>query len=110
MIGSSEGSGGNMLQGLFYPKKGFDNVEVTWIGELKDLWYFIDPYILRSSVREDTDSNNRLSISKDFVLKYTWNETEQKTYVKKYRDATPATQDPRLPPVLILWRKLSTTG
>lgn len=102
MVGSAEGSGANLLQGLFYPKKVYGTSEVRWIGELKNLWYFMDPYILRSSVREDTDLNNILTLSTDLALRYHWNETEQKTYVRKYRDDTPTTQDPRLPPAFTL--------
>ena len=56
ILSNSEGSGANILQAVFYPKKTFDNgaTDVIWIGELQNLWYYIDPFIGRSSVREDT--------------------------------------------------------
>jgi type IV pilus assembly protein PilY1 len=56
ILSNSEGTGANLLQAVFYPDKIFDNqTEGYWLGELHSLWYYIDPFVANSSVREDTD-------------------------------------------------------
>jgi len=55
ILSNSEGSGANILQAVFFPKKDFvEETSANWIGEMQNLWYFVDPYIGNSSVREDT--------------------------------------------------------
>ena len=56
ILSNSQGSGANILQALFYPKKLYPSgTQVTWTGELQNLWYFVDPFINDSSIREDSD-------------------------------------------------------
>lgn len=55
VLSNSEGSGANILQAVFYPRKIFDNdTQAHWLGELNSLWYYVDPFINNSTVREDT--------------------------------------------------------
>jgi type IV pilus assembly protein PilY1 len=54
VLASSEGSGANLFQAVFYPKRMFGNDEIDWIGEIHGLWYYIDPYLQNSTIREDT--------------------------------------------------------
>jgi type IV pilus assembly protein PilY1 len=58
VLASGEGSGANLVQAVFYPHKRFtysDNTfnEISWIGRLTNLWYYVDPFINNSSIRED---------------------------------------------------------
>jgi type IV pilus assembly protein PilY1 len=77
VLASGEGSGANLIQAVFYPHKRFswcsnavgttctqdsdcgsgntcvNNVEVSWIGRLTNLWYYVDPFAHTSSIRED---------------------------------------------------------
>jgi type IV pilus assembly protein PilY1 len=63
ILSNSEGSGANILQAVFYPKKVFDNAtEANWVGEMQNLWYFVDPYINNSTIREDTDVDFKLNL------------------------------------------------
>ena len=56
ILSSSEGSGANLVQAMFYPSKTFkDSAEVKWTGEMQNLWYYVDPFLSQSSIREDTD-------------------------------------------------------
>jgi len=56
ILSNSEGSGANILQAIFYPKKIYENnTEVAWSGEMYNLWYYIDPFISGSTIREDDD-------------------------------------------------------
>jgi type IV pilus assembly protein PilY1 len=71
ILSNSEGTGANILQALFYPKKDFvDPTSATWIGELHNLWYFVDPFLGNSTVREDTDSDNVLDLKDDYALTF----------------------------------------
>ncbi len=56
ILSNSEGSGASLVQAVYYPSKIFeDNTEARWIGEMQNLWFYIDPYLKNSTVREDTD-------------------------------------------------------
>lgn len=56
ILSNSEGTGANLLQALFYPSKIFDGqTQANWLGELQNLWYYVDPFITNSTVREDSD-------------------------------------------------------
>jgi type IV pilus assembly protein PilY1 len=58
VLASGEGSGANLIQAVFYPHKRFSYQdgsfdEISWIGRLTNLWYYVDPFINSSSIRED---------------------------------------------------------
>ena len=81
ILSNSEGSGANILQAVFYPKKVFENqTEVSWIGEMQNLWYFVDPQISRSTIREDTDQNNVFDLISDKVVSFRFDSTDNTTY------------------------------
>ncbi|MFA7059395.1 MAG: hypothetical protein WC156_01100, partial [Pedobacter sp.] len=87
MINNSEGSGANLLQALFYPKKTFDNgTEVNWIGEIHNLWYYLDPNLQRSSIREDSTQDFTLNLKNDKIASF-FVDKEQITRVNLYSDA-----------------------
>ncbi|QWV92034.1 pilus assembly protein PilY [Geomonas oryzisoli] len=81
ILSNSEGSGANILQAVFYPKKVFaDQTEANWIGEMQNLWYFVDPQINRSTIREDTDQNNVFDLIQDKVVSFRFDSTDNTTY------------------------------
>ncbi|WP_136526605.1 pilus assembly protein [Geomonas ferrireducens] len=81
ILSNSEGSGANILQAVFYPKKVFaDQTEAKWIGEMQNLWYFVDPQINRSTIREDTDQNNIFDLIQDKVVSFRFDSTDNTTY------------------------------
>ena len=87
ILSNSEGSGANILQAVFYPKKIFDNsTEVNWIGEMQNLWYFVDPLINNSTIREDTDGDFKLNLQNDYVARFAFDTNSDKTMVQLYQD------------------------
>jgi len=88
ILSNSEGSGANILQAVFYPKKIFEqSTFVNWVGEMQNLWYYVDPYIQNSTIREDSDKNLRLNLVNDNVVRFTFDNSQDKTMVQRYYDA-----------------------
>ncbi len=88
ILNNSEGSGANLLQAVFYPAKSFDsNTETQWIGEMQNLWYFLDPALQKTSIREDSNQDNSLNLKSDKVAQFYFDATENKTLVKLFSDA-----------------------
>lgn len=90
ILNSSEGSGANLLQAVFYPKKTFESgTEATWIGELQSLWYYVDPFLKYSTMRVDTVRDYRLNTKGDYVAQFWFdggtNGTQQ-TYARLLQD------------------------
>ena len=82
ILSNSEGSGANLLQAVFYPNKIFPGpttsyaaTEANWIGELQNLWYYVDPFITNSTVREDSDystttPDHLLNLKNDYIARF----------------------------------------
>lgn len=99
ILSNSEGSGANILQAVFYPLKEFVwkksstetiRTSVNWIGEMQNLWYYVDPYIGNSTVREDTDypgsGNHILNIVSDYVVQFRFDSASNDTKALLYKD------------------------
>ncbi len=87
ILSNSEGSGANLLQAVFYPKKYFENgTQATWIGEMQNLWYYLDPYLQNSTIREDSDQNNVLELDKDKVVQFYFEPSQNQTLVQRWND------------------------
>lgn len=83
-------SGANLFQAVFYPKKSFDSTDLYWTGELQNMWYYLDPAIKTSSIREDTDYNNQLSLSADYKVTVEHDPNKNQTVANWYRDTSGA--------------------
>jgi type IV pilus assembly protein PilY1 len=86
VIASSEGSGALMEQVVFYPNRKFGNSEVAWTSTLQNLWFYINPMFGGTSIREDTDGNRELNLSNDYVVKFYYDPSQDKTMVSRYSD------------------------
>lgn len=98
ILSNSEGSGAVILQAVFYPKKDFltstvpvTRTSTTWIGEMQNLWYYVDPFIGNSSVREDTgyiSGDHVMNLTSDNVTQFFFDATanETKAVLKKDTD------------------------
>jgi type IV pilus assembly protein PilY1 len=92
ILSNSEGSGANLLQAVFYPNKIFENsTEVNWIGEVQNMWYYVDPFLDNSSVREDTDyvtgsTTHTLNLKSDYAARYYFNSATSETLVELKQD------------------------
>lgn len=89
ILNNSEGSGANLLQAVFYPKKTFDSgSECSWTGEMQGLWYYLDPMMQYNSVRVDTVSNNKLNLLEDYVAEFYYDDSVGRTMVRLSQDTS----------------------
>ncbi len=86
IISSSEGSGSNLFQAIFYPKKTIGSVDIDWIGELYYLFYYIDPFLQNSTIREDTDEDLILNLKNDYIIQFYFDTTDNKTKANVLQD------------------------
>ncbi len=87
ILNNSEGSGANLLQAVFYPLKTFENnSQATWIGEMQNLWYYIDPFFTSSSIREDTVADRKLNLIDDYVTQFYFDPSQNQTNVSRLKD------------------------
>ena len=91
VLASGEGSGANLVQAVFYPKRMFDK-EIDWSGTLQNLWYYVDPHLQSSTIREntveDSASAKDLKIDQDYIVNFFFDDADQRT--KAYRFASDA--------------------
>ncbi|NWF75083.1 MAG: hypothetical protein HXY53_00675 [Nitrospirae bacterium] len=87
VLATGEGSGANLVQAIFYPEITFPaSNEVTWVGTLKNIWYYIDPFLGNSSIREDTSQDNTLSLTVDDIVTFYFDTGTNTTMAHLYRD------------------------
>ncbi len=88
ILNNSEGSGASLLQAVFYPKKDFDNnTQAYWIGEIHNMWYYLDPFLQNTSIREDTVQDNKLNLKQDRIAQFYFDTNQNKTQVRLFTDA-----------------------
>lgn len=88
ILNNSEGSGASLLQAVFYPRKEFDaNTAVNWIGELHSMWYFLDPRLQNTSIRDDSNQDFKLNITQDRIAQFYFDAAQNKTQVRLFSDA-----------------------
>jgi len=92
VLASGEGSGANLVQATYYPKRRFFDTSVSWIGGLQNLWYYIDPKFANSSIRED-DGDKVLNLNTsgghaDYVARFYFDTGEQKAKARLYSTVT----------------------
>ncbi len=87
ILSNSEGSGANLLQAVFYPNKVFKNGTVAnWTGEMQNLWYYVDPFLSNSSIREDSDytsGDHVLNLKSDYLARFYFNNSETLAELKQ---------------------------
>ena len=87
ILASSEGSGANLLQAVYFPKKSFGATEIDWIGKMHNLWYYVDPYLQNSNIREDTTVDKILNLTNDYIVNFYFDTTANEVLVKRYSDS-----------------------
>jgi type IV pilus assembly protein PilY1 len=88
VLASGEGSGANLVQATYYPRRKFFDTSISWTGGLQNLWYYIDPTFNNSSIRED-DGGRILNLQtdsthKDYITKFYFDTAEQKAKARLY--------------------------
>jgi type IV pilus assembly protein PilY1 len=87
-------SGANLITAIFYTNKDFgadasgNEQKRTWIGDLQNYWYYFDPYIANSTIREDNGASDDkiLNLVNDYRIDFIFDNTAGKTVVKRYKD------------------------
>jgi len=129
VLASGEGSGANLLQAIFYPKKEFEGgvcsnapanpctadagcpggtcqKEITWSGTLHNLWYFVDPKLGSNSIREntevDTATDKLMKIDNDYIINFDFDTLTKTTFVRRYTSNAAGTKGAEVLPSISL--------
>jgi type IV pilus assembly protein PilY1 len=86
VLASGEGSGANLLQAVFYPRRRFSNDIIMWPGSLQNLWYFVDPFFGNATIREETVVDGKLNLQSDYIVRFFFDNNTQTTQVARTRD------------------------
>ncbi|OGW52284.1 MAG: hypothetical protein A2Y81_06945 [Nitrospirae bacterium RBG_13_43_8] len=90
VLASGEGSGANLIQAVFYPRRRFGNDIIAWTGESQNFWYYADPYFVCSNIREDTTQDNPdsiLNLSNDYIAEFYFDTVSQLTKARRFLDS-----------------------
>jgi type IV pilus assembly protein PilY1 len=92
VLATGEGSGANLVQAIFYPEITYPEIThggttVEWTGSLKNLWYYIDPFLGSSSIREDSDLNKTLTLTGDYIVNFFFDTEDNITKANIYIDS-----------------------
>jgi type IV pilus assembly protein PilY1 len=90
VLASGEGSGANLVQAVFYPRRRFGNEVILWTGTLQNFWYYVDPFFTYSDIREDTPSagiqDYVLDLQQDKVAALFFDDELEATHANMYED------------------------
>ena len=82
LAASGEGEA-NMVQAYYIPNVPSGYTDIKWVGFLQSVW--VDPY---GNLREDTDGDKALDLTKDSVITYYTDPSNGDTRVKKFHVST----------------------
>ena len=91
VLASGEGSGANLVQATYYPRRRFSDVSIDWIGGLQNLWYFVDPKFQSSNILEDTDQDRVLDLNDDKRAVFFFDPIDQKAKANLYTGSSTTT-------------------
>jgi type IV pilus assembly protein PilY1 len=86
VLASGEGSGANLVQAVFYPRRMIGNDIIAWVGENQNLWYYVDPFFRNSNIREDTVSDKILNLTNDYIVQLYFDTDAQMTRARRFQD------------------------
>ncbi|MBI5575451.1 MAG: hypothetical protein HY896_03725 [Deltaproteobacteria bacterium] len=87
VLASGEGSGANLIQAVFYPRRAIGDDIVWWAGALQNQWYYVDPFFANATIREETTGDNILNLRNDDILQFYFNPVTQLTEVRLWDDS-----------------------
>jgi type IV pilus assembly protein PilY1 len=113
VLASGEGSGANLIQAVFYPRREFYNMstgsydEIAWVGRLTNFWYYVDPFFNSSYIREDdgdkilnlqTPAYSNPVLPGDYIVQMYFDQSSETTMAHRWTDtdgnAAPDTEFP----------------
>ena len=87
VLASGEGSGANLIQAVFYPRRPFGDDIVWWTGSLQNMWYFVDPFFANANIREETTVDSKLNLTNDYIAQFYFDNVAEVTKVRRWVDA-----------------------
>ncbi len=100
VLASGEGSGANLIQAVFYPRRAVGSDIIWWTGALQNMWYYVDPFFANATIREDTPpQDNVLNLLNDDIAQFYFDPVTQLTQVKRWHsdaNGNTTTQDTTL--------------
>lgn len=81
-------SGANLFQAVFHPRKSVGGRDLYWIGELQNMWYYLDPLLSTSSIREDSNVDKKLDLKLDRKVTVDYDTSANQTIANWYVDST----------------------
>lgn len=84
VLASGEGSGANLIQAVFYPRRSVGNDIIWWTGALQNIWYYVDPFFANATIREDTTQDSVLNLANDDIVLFYFNPVLQLTEVNRW--------------------------
>jgi type IV pilus assembly protein PilY1 len=84
VLASGEGSGANLIQAVFYPRRAVGSDIIWWSGALQNMWYYVDPFFANATIREDTTQDNVLNLLNDDIAQFYFDPVTQLTQVKRW--------------------------
>ncbi len=99
VLASGEGSGANLIQAVFYPRRAVGNDIIWWTGSLQNMWYYVDPFFSNATIREDTTQDDVLNLGNDDIVQFYFDPVSQLTQVRRWHsdaNGNATTQDTTL--------------
>ncbi|OGP20937.1 MAG: hypothetical protein A2X91_01705 [Deltaproteobacteria bacterium GWB2_65_81] len=87
VLASGEGSGANLLQAVFYPRRNVGSDIVWWTGSLQNQWYFVDPFLTNATIREETTVDSKLNLTNDYIVQFYYDNVTELTKVRRWVDS-----------------------
>jgi type IV pilus assembly protein PilY1 len=88
VLASGEGSGANIVQAVFYPRRRFFEEVIEWTGTLNNFWYFVDPFFGGASIREESDpvsgQPSVLNLRNDNTVEFFFDLVSERTKAYRY--------------------------
>jgi len=86
VLASGEGTGANLVQALYYPRRSMGNNVIEWTGMLQTLWYYLDPFFANATILEDTDEDRVLTLDpgKDKIVQFYFDPDLEMTYARRW--------------------------
>ena len=89
-VGSGEGLGAVTLQTLFHPKRIFKSGEVAWTSDMMSYWYYVDPFVDNTHMREDTIREGHdftlFDFKEDYITSFVYDAGTDTTQAAVWKD------------------------
>ena len=109
VLASGEGSGANLVQAVFYPRRRFFDQVIEWTGTLQNFWYYIDPFFGNSSIREDSPvQDGVLNLVSDNTVTFFFDPVAQVTKANSYANSSSYRKRHRRTPTVVDFEKVNS--